>query len=173
MTVNSQKIDVNNNRSNYLPHQQMKKVNVDFYRPSSALNPNKYQPQYATKPPSSPINSSKTVRFDSYRSISPHQRQGSVVSSSYNNNNNTNRSTTSFNNRLTVDYYHNRQQHYQPSIDRSTYSKSSMDNSAYSGQSKSTTNRVAYQGYDMKKSKPKYEVTKLNDLGNKIDFLKS
>ena len=47
-----------------------------------------------------------------------------------------------------------------------------MDNSAYSGQSKST-NRVSYQGYDMKKSKPKYEVTKLNDLGNKIDFLKS
>lgn len=47
-----------------------------------------------------------------------------------------------------------------------------MDNSVYSGHAKSV-NRIAYQGYDMKKSKPKYEVTKLNDLGNKIDFLKS
>ena len=138
---------------------EIKKTNVDFYRPSTS-NTYKYEPQYVPKPPSSPLNGNKTVRFDNNRNISPHQRENSVASY--------NKSTTNTN-RLHVDY---RDRHYKPSHDRSVSFKSSMDNSVISGHSK-TTNRVNYQGYDMKKSKSKYEVTKLNNLGDKIEFLKS
>ncbi len=32
---------------------------------------------------------------------------------------------------------------------------------------------MGYQGYDMNKLKPKFEIGKLNDLGNKIESLKN
>lgn len=60
----------------------------------------------------------------------------------------------------------------QSSNDKSTFSRSSKDNSIVSyGAGKGA--RVAYQGYDMNKSKPKFEIGKLNDLGNKIESLKN
>lgn len=130
----------------------MKKITVDYYRPSTS-NTYKYEPQYTHKSPSSHINSHKTFHVDNYRKISPRQRD--------------NNSTTPFKNtntRLTVDY---RNANYQPSNDKSTISKSSIDNSFISGQSKSN-NKIAYQGYDMKKSKIRNEITNKNDLGNKL-----
>ncbi len=72
-------------------------------------------------------------------------------------------------NRPTTQY---RDRYYQPSNDRTVFSKSSKDNnSVSSGYVKGM--KVAYQGYDMKKTKNKQDVTKLNDLGHKIEYLKS
>ncbi len=136
-----------------------RKVSVDFCQPGTK-SPLKYDQHYLPKPLSTPINSYNNYvpRPDNNRTTSPQNRDGSV--SSY---------SKSSNNRPTSQY---RDRYYQPSNDRSTFSKSSKDNNSISsGYVKGM--KVAYQGYDMKKTKNKNEVVKLNDLGHKIEYLKS
>jgi len=60
-----------------------------------------------------------------------------------------------------------RDKYYQSNFDKSSYSRSSKDNSL-SGYGQGKGGRISYKGYDMNKSKGKFEVGKLNDLGNKI-----
>jgi hypothetical protein len=64
-----------------------------------------------------------------------------------------------------------RDKYLQPSKDRSTFSRSSKDNSI-SSYSPIKGAKVSHQ-YDMNKSKPKFEMGKLNELGSKIESLKN
>ncbi len=65
-----------------------------------------------------------------------------------------------------------RDKYLQSSNDKSMFSRSSKDSSIASYNTGKGA-RISYQGYDMNKSKPKFEIGKMNDLGNKIESLKN